>query len=211
MAWKPMLLRGKSVYARATPEGQLETRAGKVEIRYQLPNGKAYFALAANLEVDPEGKAPPASERPAVDKPPKAGWVRAYADGSSLGNPGPAGLGVVIQAEEREIEIAEHLGRATNNVAELMAIQRAAERAFELGAALELHTDSQYSIGVLSKGWKPKANQALIAEVKTALKALPAHSLHYVRGHAGIPLNERADELARRAAQGSTQPTAERR
>jgi ribonuclease HI len=62
-----------------------------------------------------------------------------------------------------------------------------------------VHTDSQYAIGVLTKGWKAKANQALIAGVKVALAKRSAWRLVYVPGHAGVPLNERADELAREA------------
>ena len=69
------------------------------------------------------------------------------------------------------------------------------------GAAAVVHTDSQYSIGVLTKGWKAKANQELIASVKSALAGRRGWHLRYVPGHAGVPLNERADELARQAVQ----------
>jgi len=51
----------------------------------------------------------------------------------------------------------------------------------------------------LTKGWKAKANQALIADTKERMRNFPKLSFVYVRGHAGIPLNERADELARAA------------
>ena len=63
----------------------------------------------------------------------------------------------------------EYLGEATNNVAELTGILRAAEIVPD-GAAAVVHTDSQYAIGVGStKGWKAKANVELIAGVKVAL------------------------------------------
>jgi len=62
-----------------------------------------------------------------------------------------------------------------------------------------IHTDSQYAIGVLTKGWKAKANAALITDIRDMLKERRGVRFVYVRGHAGIPLNERADELARRA------------
>ncbi|MCA9602090.1 MAG: hypothetical protein KC417_08705, partial [Myxococcales bacterium] len=58
---------------------------------------------------------------------------------------------------------------------------------------------SNYSIGVLTKSWKARANQELIRETKQALLRLKDVELRYVRGHHGIPLNERADELARQA------------
>jgi len=86
----------------------------------------------------------------------------------------------------------------TNNIAELTAILRAAE-IVPIGAAAVVHTDSQYSIGVLTKGWKAKANQELVANVKSALAQRKSWQLRYVPGHAGVPLNERADELAREA------------
>ena len=56
-----------------------------------------------------------------------------------------------------------------------------------------------YAIGVLSKGWKAKANIPLIERVRDRLAKRPATHLVHVRGHAGIELNERADELAREA------------
>jgi len=130
---------------------------------------------------------------------PKDAWT-VYADGACSGNPGPAGLGIVLVAPDGKtrVEGYEYLGSATNNVAELTAILRAAE-IVPPGAAFVLHTDSQYSIGVLTKGWKAKANQELIASVKSALASRHNYRLVYVPGHAGVELNERADELAREA------------
>jgi ribonuclease HI len=124
--------------------------------------------------------------------------VVAYADGACSGNPGPCGLGLVLLDGSQRTERSEYLGTGTNNIAELTAIRRALE-AVAPDRRMTIHTDSQYSIGVLSKGWKPKANQTLIAEIKSLLAHRPRVSLHYVPGHAGVPLNERADALARDA------------
>ena len=129
---------------------------------------------------------------------PAHAWT-VYADGACSGNPGPAGLGIVLVAPDGKIaEGFEYLGVATNNVAELTGILRAAEIVPD-GAAAVVHTDSQYAIGVLTKGWKAKANQELIAGVKVALARRSGWRIVYVPGHAGVPLNERADELAREA------------
>lgn len=128
-----------------------------------------------------------------------AGKIVAYTDGACTGNPGPAGLGVVVLRPEGRVEVSEYLGQATNNIAELTAVLRAVEEVRDLDAPLVVHTDSQYSIGVLSKGWKAKANTELIAEIRAALKAHRKVTFVYVRGHAGVPLNERCDALAREA------------
>lgn len=125
--------------------------------------------------------------------------VIAYADGACSGNPGPAGLGLVVIDESRVLQRSEYLGHATNNIAELTAIKRAIEAVPDVKRALWIYTDSQYSIGVLTKGWKPKANQELIAELKALLAKRPGVHFVYVPGHAGVALNEKADELARTA------------
>jgi ribonuclease HI len=146
-----------------------------------------------------KGRAPKASA--SVAKPPTAaepGEVIAYADGACSGNPGPAGLGVVMLDGDTgtRTELAEYLGRGTNNIAELTAILRAAEAMADPKKKLRVFTDSNYSIGVLTKGWKAKANQELVAEVKSALARLDDVRLFHVPGHAGVELNERADQLA---------------
>ncbi|HTJ82013.1 MAG TPA: ribonuclease H [Polyangiaceae bacterium] len=128
------------------------------------------------------------------------GDLVAYTDGACTGNPGPAGLGVVfVHGKERD-ELSEYLGIGTNNIAELTAIARALELAEGKHGRLVVHTDSQYAIGVLSKGWKAKANTELVMSIREALAKRPGTRLVYVPGHSGFPLNERADELAQNAS-----------
>ena len=59
--------------------------------------------------------------------------------------------------------------------------------------------DSGYAIGLLEKGWKAKANQELVAHVRKRVAAVPNLEFVKVPGHAGVPENERCDELARTA------------
>lgn len=222
MPWLFAMLRGQKVYAKAKADGTLDAVSGRVEIRYKPNDGRVYQAGARNLEVVPGGElmpdetcgeaqaAPTKAERSAERKEKAAASALApgavpkdaftvYADGACSGNPGPAGLGIVIVAPGGKIaEGYEYLGTGTNNIAELTAILRAAELVPD-GAPAVVHTDSQYSIGVLTKGWKAKANQELVASVKAALAKRAGWRLVYVPGHAGVPLNERADQLAREA------------
>ena len=222
MPWLFAMLRGQKVYAKAKADGELDAVGGRVEIRYKPNDGRVYQAGTRNLEVVPGGElmpdetcgeaapAPTKAERSAERKEKAAASALApgavpkdaytvYADGACSGNPGPAGLGIVIVAPDGKIaEGFEYLGTATNNIAELTAILRAAELVPDEAAAV-VHTDSQYSIGVLTKGWKAKANQELVANVKAALAKRKGWRIVYVPGHAGVPLNERADALAREA------------
>lgn len=219
MPWIEAALRGQKVLAKANADGSLAAEGGRVEIRYKPNDGRAYRAAASNLVVSagapvlPEETCVPAGDVPAKGKTSTAAsspsssptstststsWT-AYTDGACSGNPGPAGAGfVVIVPGGKMHEGFEYLGEATNNIAELTAVLRAVEAMPPNATGITVHTDSQYSIGVLQKGWKAKANQALVAKIKEVVKARGAR-LHYVRGHDGDPLNERADELARLA------------
>lgn len=200
--------------ARVDDEGSFVVEGGRVEIRYKPSDGKAYRANPANLERSageallpddhcaPAGAAPSgkASSAQVAPIPPDA-WI-AYTDGACSGNPGPAGVGLIILGPGGiRAEGSEYLGEATNNIAELTAVLRALEAVPETVPAYVIHTDSQYAIGVLTKQWKAKANVELIDRIKRALAKRDRGRVRlvYVRGHAGDPMNERADELAREA------------
>ena len=129
---------------------------------------------------------------------PVGAW-QAFTDGACSGNPGPAGSGIVIVAPGGKMhEGFDYLGEATNNVAELTAILRALEWIPAEAGAIVIHTDSKYAIGVLTKDWKAKVNGELIAKTRRLVQERRAQ-LEYVPGHSGVPLNERADQLAREA------------
>lgn len=113
------------------------------------------------------------------------------------------GIGVVVIAGEHRREVSEYLGHGTNNIAELTAIKVGLEEAGRLADLTQrqarVYSDSSYAIGVLSKHWKAKANQALVAEIRRQLAGLPHVAFVKVAGHAGVAENERCDELARAA------------
>lgn len=213
MPWVEASLRGQTVLARAGHDGKLAEQGGRVEVRYRRTDGRAYFAAARNLTVGagakvlPDDACAPAEpvqagtsqrKRPGENAIPAGAW-QAFTDGACSGNPGPAGSGVVlVEPGGKMHEGLEYLGEATNNVAELTAILRALEWIPADAPAIVVHTDSKYAIGVLQQGWKAKANGDLVARTKVVVKERGAR-LVYVPGHQGVPLNERADALAREA------------
>jgi ribonuclease HI len=228
MPWIEAVLRGQRVFARANADGSFFNEGGRVEIRYGVKDPRAYRASVGNLQVKPgspvisDESGPPGEGAPATDdrrgaaktsrsrrsapqpEPLAAdGWT-AYADGACSGNPGPAGCGIVLVSPDGKMhEGFAYIGVATNNVAELTGILRALQWAPGSARAITVHTDSQYAIGVLQKGWKAKVNQELVQTAKEEVAARRAR-LVYVPGHSGVVLNERADALARLAVETRT-------
>jgi ribonuclease HI len=125
--------------------------------------------------------------------------VQLWTDGACSGNPGPAGLGVYYEHGSETRELSEYLGTATNNIAELSAILRGLQMVEDPSTPIDVMTDSEYCIGLLGLGWKAKANQALVKELKDTYARFTDVQLVKVKGHAGVHGNEKADELAREA------------
>jgi ribonuclease HI len=139
-----------------------------------------------------------------------AGRVTIHTDGACSGNPGPGGWGAILQWGDHVKELKGGEPHTTNNRMELMAAIQALE-ALKRPCEVDLHTDSQYlrnGITTWIKKWKRNGwTTAERTPVKNADlwrrldEALARHKVywHWVRGHAGHDLNERADELARAA------------
>ena len=142
--------------------------------------------------------------------------VEVYTDGACKGNPGPGGWGALLRIRSaqgvREKELYGGESLTTNNRMELLAVIRALE-ALKRPCAVTLYTDSVYvqkGITEWIHGWKkrgwltaakePVKNADLWRELETASCA---HQMdwRWVKGHAGHPENERADELANRGVQ----------
>lgn len=136
--------------------------------------------------------------------------ITAAADGSSLGNPGPAGWAWYVDEDTWD---AGGWPQGTNNIGELTAILRLLEATAETGDELHILADSQYAINVVSKwrlGWKkrgwtkadkkPIKNLELIQEIDRAMEGRRV-TFEWVKGHAGHRMNERADDLARACAE----------
>ena len=136
--------------------------------------------------------------------------ITAAADGSSLGNPGPAGWAWYVDEDTWD---AGGWPQGTNNLGELTAILRLLQATAETGEELHILADSQYAINVVSKwrlGWKkrgwtkadkkPIKNLELIQEIDRAMEGRRV-TFEWVKGHAGHRMNERADDLARGCAE----------
>src|SRR5258706_1181175 len=168
MPWIKHRLRDADVWAKIDPAGALVTdRDGRVEVVYKPVNGaKVYRAGAKNLAAVP-GEAPIdiAVGEPAPDNSaPRADAIQVWTDGACTGNPGPAGVGVVIIDGKQRRELSEFLGEGTNNIAELTAILRGLEAVDDKTRPVVVYSDSEYSIGVLTKAWKAKKNVELIEQ-----------------------------------------------
>ncbi|MEJ2727428.1 MAG: ribonuclease HI [Deltaproteobacteria bacterium] len=126
-----------------------------------------------------------------------------YTDGASSGNPGPAGIGVVMRFGKYEKEISEYIGLATNNIAELRAIQAGLLAVKKTDLPVRIFTDSSYAYGVLALGWKAKANNEIVQSIEKTLKKYKNLEIVKIKGHAGDKGNERADFLATSAIKDS--------
>jgi ribonuclease HI len=132
-----------------------------------------------------------------------------YTDGACSGNPGPGGWGAILIHAAKEKDLWGGEPATTNNRMEMTAAIEALE-ALKTACRVDLHTDSQYLRDGVTKwihawkvrGWrtadgKPVKNEDLWRRLDLARGRHDVH-WHWVKGHAGHPLNERADALARR-------------
>ena len=134
--------------------------------------------------------------------------IEIFTDGSSRGNPGPGGYGIILRAGKHYKEISEGFRLTTNNRMELLSVIVALETLKKPGSEVIIYSDSKYVVDSVTKGWvfswvkkdfKDKKNKDLWQ------RFLKIYSLHHVKfqwvkGHNAHPQNERCDELAVEAA-----------
>jgi ribonuclease HI len=137
-----------------------------------------------------------------------------YTDGSSRGNPGPGGYGVVLKYKEHRKELSEGFRKTTNNRMELLAVIAGLEAITKPNAPVTVYSDSKYVVDSVQKGWlwgwmkkdfKGKKNKDLWLRFAEIYKVHRV-AFQWVKGHAGIPENEVCDQLAVAAAESGNLP-----
>lgn len=137
--------------------------------------------------------------------------VTIYTDGSSRGNPGPGGYGVVLLYGEHSKELSKGFKLTTNNRMELLAVIDGLKALKKKGLPVTIYSDSQYVVKAVKEGWLrkwmatnfkgDKKNPDLWRELHGLLQEHQV-GFKWVKGHADNPYNNRCDELATEAADG---------
>ncbi len=138
--------------------------------------------------------------------------ITLYTDGSSRGNPGPGGYGIVLIYKQHRKEISKGFRLTTNNRMELLAVIDGLRALTRNDLPVHIYSDSQYVVNAVQKGWLKKWLQTgfkggkknadlwrLYDEISKPFKI----EFFWVRGHADNALNNRCDTLATAAADGS--------
>lgn len=137
--------------------------------------------------------------------------IRIYTDGACRGNPGPGGYGAILTYKSKMKEMSEGFRKTTNNRMELLACIIALETLKKEGSMVEIYSDSKYVCdainkkwlsGWIAKGYKKVKNPDLWMRFHKIYKQHKV-TFHWVKGHAGHPMNERCDVLAVNASMGA--------
>lgn len=137
--------------------------------------------------------------------------IRIYTDGAAQGNPGPGGYGVILKYNQHIKEMSEGFRLTTNNRMELLAVITGLEALKKNDITVTIYSDSKYVVDAVEKGWIwgwQKKNFAKKANADLWQRYIPLHQKFkpkfiWIKGHAGHPENERCDQLAVMAAEGS--------
>ena len=142
----------------------------------------------------------------------KSNTIYLYTDGSSLGNPGPGGYGIILEWEFMSYvkEFSQGFVKTTNNRMELLAVIVGLEKLKKSQMEVVIYSDSKYVVDSVEKKWlfgwekknfKNKKNSDLW---KRFLILYKKHKIHFqwIKGHNRHPQNERCDQLAVQAAKG---------
>ena len=135
--------------------------------------------------------------------------VLIYTDGSSRGNPGPGGYGIILKYGGHERELSKGFRHTTNNRMELLAVIEGLKALRKKGISVIVYSDSQYVVKAIMEGWLKKwiatnfkgdkKNPDLWKELYSLLQENEIN-FRWIKGHADNPFNNRCDQLATNAA-----------
>ena len=138
--------------------------------------------------------------------------ITMYTDGASRGNPGRGGYGVLLISGDYRKELSQGYKLTTNNRMELMAVIAGLKALKKEGMKITIYSDSQYVVKAIEEGWLDtwiktnfKGGKKNVDLWKEFYDLSTKHTIRFVwvRGHANNPLNNRCDELATEAADGT--------
>ncbi len=217
--WKRMWFKENKVWMATNAQGMPVVKDGKVLVKYQIKQDYEYWVNQKNvrpLDSPPEkslhqnksksrnkkvGKRETAADTISWDETAYEDKICVFTDGACSGNPGPAGIGVWLRYGEHEKEISKFIGNATNNIAELKAIEAGLSALKHTDIPVRLFTDSKYAYGLLVLNWKARKNQEIVESIKKTMDRFKDLQIIKIKGHSGHPGNERADFLATSAFQ----------
>jgi len=137
--------------------------------------------------------------------------ITLYTDGAAKGNPGPGGYGTVLIFGKHRKELTQGFRMTTNNRMELLAVIAGLEALKTNEHPVTIYSDSKYVVDAINKGWleswvkkgfKGKKNVDLWQRFLPLQKRFKL-TFKWVKGHAGIPENERCDQLAVQSAESA--------
>ena len=133
-----------------------------------------------------------------------------YTDGSSRGNPGPGGYGVVLKYGSYRKELSQGFRLTTNNRMELLGVIEGLKAIKKREIPVKIYSDSSYVVNAVNNGWlkswvskdlSKKKNSDLWGLFLNVSQTFSSLEFIWIKGHAGYPENERCDRLAVEASQ----------
>ena len=133
-----------------------------------------------------------------------------YTDGSSRGNPGPGGYGVVLKYGSYRKELSQGFRLTTNNRMELLGVVEGLKAIKKREIPVKIYSDSSYVVNAVNNGWlkswvskdlSKKKNSDLWGLFLNVSQTFSSLEFIWIKGHAGHPENERCDRLAVEASQ----------
>ena len=136
--------------------------------------------------------------------------ITMYTDGASRGNPGRGGYGTILIYKQHRKELSAGFRLTTNNRMELLAVIVGLEAIKKSGSEVRIFSDSQYVVHAVNRGWiwtwerKNYKGRKNIDLWRRFMLNYQKHDItfEWIKGHSGIPENERCDELAVASADG---------